>query len=739
VRVLSRSLGLVVAVLLGCVAPVAGQTPPPDQSGRIRVAVDVVPVDVQVIDKEGRPVPDLGPEKFTVTINGRRRKVVSAEQIGRDAPSATAPADNGPAAPVPSRVIMIAVDCISFDVTASREVINSIRQFLGRLNEDDYVGLSAYPNGRQIDPTTDHAAVVRALDTIVGQRDGPGLTQFHLRPTEIIDITRDLGLGGGPTVDRVILRECGDDPSEFCRYQLRAEVTNTALYYEGQATASLGMLRTLLKRMRTFPGRKTLILVSGGLIASDTPGGRPDLSGLGVQVGKEAAAANTAIYTLFLDTTLQDRYSAETRTGDRTADNRARDSAVLGQWLEQFSGAAGGALYDVKVGNADSALRRVQTELQSYYLLGVEPGDEDRDGRTHEISVKTTQRGVTIRGRRWVMIPKTGVVAAAPAPPPAPGPNAPTPPVVEAAPVRTVPGDVQALADAYDKEQDAAFTKALSDTRSLSNAIRGFRMSDSPWPEDPKHTAVFALEFGLAGLRSNNREARDEAGRLLAEYHARVRQPDGSDPFECSWFLAEASALEGLFMPEDALLFIPRAVQRCPTDARLHLAYAFVSEQQWLRGTTTDEQAGAIVARYQEAMRFPETEAEARVRAGRFLYGVGQFDRALEAITGGPPSSDQEMQYLGQLVRGQILRALNRPAEAETAFRAALEAWPGAQSARVALMTLLVSRGAREEAVSLAEAAQAASADQYDPWWTYWLGDYRSSPLIFERLRELAR
>ena len=78
----------------------------------------------------------------------------------------------------------------------------------------------------------------------------------------------------------------------------------------------------------------------------------------------------------------------------------------MGRWLEQFSGAAGGALFSVQVGNAESALARIQTELSSYYLLGVEPGDEDRDGRTHQIAVKTTQPNVTIRGRRWVTVPR---------------------------------------------------------------------------------------------------------------------------------------------------------------------------------------------------------------------------------------------------------------------------------------------------------------------------------------------
>ena len=106
--------------------------------------------------------------------------------------------------------------------------------------------------------------------------------------------------------------------------------------------------------------------------------------------------------------------------------------------------------------------------------------------------------------------------------------------------------------------------RTLARSNDLANTLRAFRMSDSPWPNDPKRTAVFALEMALAGLRSDNVFAREEGGRLLADYHTRVRQPSGSDAFECSWFLTEAAALEGLFLPDSAMQFIPRALQRCP-------------------------------------------------------------------------------------------------------------------------------------------------------------------------------
>jgi len=744
-RAVTRRVAPLVVALLGSWVSLARAAPqqqsqqqPQEQSQRIRVTVEVVPVDVQVLDRTGQPVPGLGPDKFTVTINGKRRRVISAEQIRSDASDEGAgPASGSPASTTPKRVIMLAVDCISFDATASREVIQSVAVFVKGLQPDDYVGLSAYPNGAEIAPTVDHATVLRALGNIVGQRDGPGLGQFNLRPSEIVDASRDIPLGGGDTLDAVVARECGfEGGGPNCRTMLINEITSAALYYEGQSTASLGMLRNLVTRMQAYPGRKTVILVSGGIIASDTPGGRPDLGSLGMQVGREAARANTAIYAMFLDTSLYDQFGAETRRGERTAGNKGRDRAILARWLEQFTGSAGGALFTVSVGNASPALARIQTELSSYYLLGVEPADEDRDGRTHEVAVKTTQSSVTVRGRRWVMIPVRGAAAPAPV---AATPSAPVP-----APTttvrRAVPPDVVALADLFDRGNAQAFEKGLTESKDLANVIRSLRQSDSPWPENRRRSAVFALELGLAGLRSDNRDARDEGGRLLAEYHVRVREPAGADAFECAWLVTETTALEGLFIPEYALQFVPRALQRCPSNARLNLGYALVSEQQWIQGRITAAQEPEILNRYEQAMKFPETEPEARVRAARFLYGLGQFDRGLAMLDGiKAPPSDLELRYFATLIRGQLLRASGRLDEAAAAYRAALAAWPGAQSAQVALMTLSVIRGGREDAGALAETIQMAPVDQYDPWWTYWLGDYRAYPAVLEKLRELGR
>src|SRR5262245_35110923 len=51
------------------------------QQPSFRSSVDLIALDVQVVDGEGRPVRQLGPERFDVEIGGHRRRVVSTDFV----------------------------------------------------------------------------------------------------------------------------------------------------------------------------------------------------------------------------------------------------------------------------------------------------------------------------------------------------------------------------------------------------------------------------------------------------------------------------------------------------------------------------------------------------------------------------------------------------------------------------------------------------------------------------------
>lgn len=88
--------GLIGTVMMGA-AVVSGQPAPKQPT--FQSGVDLLQVDVSVLDRDGRPIPDLGVSDFSVAVDGEPRRVVQAQFIsfglrGGDArPSGTAPTD----------------------------------------------------------------------------------------------------------------------------------------------------------------------------------------------------------------------------------------------------------------------------------------------------------------------------------------------------------------------------------------------------------------------------------------------------------------------------------------------------------------------------------------------------------------------------------------------------------------------------------------------------------------------
>ena len=90
---------ITVGVLLAASRPAAAQQPeavtvPPAavaqqpaaaaQPPVFGVGVDVVAVDASVVDADGRPILGLGPEDFRVEVDGKPRRIVTVDYLGRD-------------------------------------------------------------------------------------------------------------------------------------------------------------------------------------------------------------------------------------------------------------------------------------------------------------------------------------------------------------------------------------------------------------------------------------------------------------------------------------------------------------------------------------------------------------------------------------------------------------------------------------------------------------------------------
>lgn len=116
------------------------------------------------------------------------------------------------------------------------------------------------------------------------------------------------------------------------------------------------------------------------------------------------------------------------------------------------------------------------------------------------------------------------------------------------------------------------------------------------------------------------------------------------------------------------------------------------------------------------------------LRQGRIADALPLFARA-ELLT-----RDRDVIYLARFYRGQAMVKLRREADAIAAYRSALDARPGSQSASVGLALILASHDGRAEAQTLMKAVLDKGADYKDPHLEYMHGDERFWPTLVEKL-----
>jgi VWFA-related protein len=412
----------------------------PDITPRFETDVDVVAVDASVVDGDGRPVRGLTAADFQVEVDGRRRRVLSADFIEFRLAMPSADPLPSPPSPVPAAIpqprregrrVVIVLDRGELGIGAVRAAARAASGLLDQLGPEDRVALFSLPSGPRVDFTTDRAAIETALGKI-----GPALDrrmwEFNLSLAEAVSLVEGRMREANPAtgVNAVVDRECrpfikmvseGTSPNAMAmcvqrvEFEARLQVEDHMRSLDDRMSA----LEALCQALRVVPGAKTLVLVSGGLGSDVFRSGR-SLSQRYKRIAAAAAASSVNLYTLYFSQRASD-FSAEHSAAFESL-NEDRDLRLAG--LERLTGLAGGAMLEVVAG-ADHAFRRVASEISGHYLLGLEPDQDDRDGKPHDIEVKVARKGVLVRARRqFVMNPEARIArrarAQAPAAPPSP-------------------------------------------------------------------------------------------------------------------------------------------------------------------------------------------------------------------------------------------------------------------------------------------------------------------------------
>src|SRR4051794_33973212 len=173
-----RSGGAIAAAVMTAATAMAFAAQPP-QRPTFKAGVDLVPVDVSVVDRTGKPIADLGAADFSVSVDGRARKVVSAQFVA--VPPATAAATGATAfyssneGLAGGRLIVLAIDAGNIRSAGVRGTLDAASRFVGTLNPADRIALFTLPGGGpQVDFTSNHALVQAALPKVVGQLPASG-------------------------------------------------------------------------------------------------------------------------------------------------------------------------------------------------------------------------------------------------------------------------------------------------------------------------------------------------------------------------------------------------------------------------------------------------------------------------------------------------------------------------------------------------------------------------------------
>lgn len=144
--------------------------------------------------------------------------------------------------------------------------------------------------------------------------------------------------------------------------------------------------------------------------------------------------------------------------------------------------------------------------------------------------------------------------------------------------------------------------------------------------------------------------------------------------------------------------------------------------------------------RFEAAAAFPDAPIETHVRGAFVLHRLDRNREAAVELARAPRehvAADRVLAYWRDLIAGRIHEALDQPAIAETDYAGAVEAFPQAQTAALALGSLLERRGRSAEAERVIARVRALPPTALDPWWLYWMGDKRWVEIWLDELREM--
>lgn len=421
---------LIVAVCLAASGGLFAQTPPPAQDEQqprptFRAEANYIRVDMYAM-RDGEPVTDLRPEEIEVLEDGVPQGIETFEYVSvrpagpqesRIEPNSVAQS-RGAAEDPRARVFVIFLDTYHTQVDGSHSMRLPLARFLDRvIGQDDLVGVmtpemsaSELTLGRKTTVISD----MMQEDWAWGRRDRIGILDPKEQRYETCYSDDDI-------VQEMIARrreKLSLDALEDLIVHLRGlRDERKAVLTVSEGWTLFGEDARLARRIgdRTpggpeiFVGPEGRITKSdprslGGATLSECDADRVMLAGLDhryrlIHLTEEANRGNVSFYPVYpRGLVANDQSIGRIRTeADVVRDRRNLDARQ--DSLRQLASNTDG-LSVIHTNDIEGGMRRIVSDLTSYYLIGYYSTNTKLDGKFREIRVRVTRPGVEVRARR---------------------------------------------------------------------------------------------------------------------------------------------------------------------------------------------------------------------------------------------------------------------------------------------------------------------------------------------------
>jgi VWFA-related protein len=420
-RALAPAFALVAAAAAGQVS---------EQKPTFPAQTEAVTVDVVVTGRGGEPVVDLRREDFTIKEDGVVQEIVSFDLVNRPLPPATAggaahaapeprTSSNRDAAAREAASFVIVFDELHMDPAAAIRAREAVSRFLERSTapRDQVAVVGTFEGTRWSARMPEGRAellqvVARLQGRRVNERAKDYISDYEAMridqdrdPIVTDQVVRRFFATGEMREDTPIRGDTPDPMGDLEMGRGRVQALASTVYARNtlRDQQALGIIDRSLEALAGSPGRKCLVLVSGGIIQ--------DLRvGAFHRIVNGARRANAAVY--FLDS----RGLSAATSGLRPDVGPSLDlvdrstGAGLDEIRNQSEGSEAlaldtGGLVIRNDNDLALGLDRIGREARSYYLVGYAPGNIAADGRFRKIEVKVARADVTVRARRGYYAP----------------------------------------------------------------------------------------------------------------------------------------------------------------------------------------------------------------------------------------------------------------------------------------------------------------------------------------------